>query len=270
MTPGPIAVFPRTQPLIEGTLERRYKRFLSDVRLASTGEIVVAHCVNTGAMEGLTRPGTRVWLSEANNPKRKLAYTWELAEIDGQVLGVNTGLPNRLVHQLLQGGHLPWLAHYTCIKPEVKYGENSRVDFLLSMDAEAAAGNAARHYLEVKNCHLIYPDGIAYFPDCVSTRAAGHLEELARCLESGDCPTTAEVLFFAQMPAAQALRPSDLHDPAFAAACRRVAALGVRFSAIGVRHTLETLEFYGPIPVDLSPYPTAQHELWRAQNKVQA
>ncbi|MCB1056518.1 MAG: DNA/RNA nuclease SfsA, partial [Acidobacteria bacterium] len=145
---------PRSTPLLEGRLRRRYKRFLADVELAD-GTIVTAHCVNTGAMEGLTEPGSRVWLSRADNPNRKLAFTWELVETGGLVYGANTGLPNRLVRQLLEEHRLPWLAHFDEIRPERRYGERSRVDFWLG-------GKRGELYLEVKNCHLLYPDGRAY------------------------------------------------------------------------------------------------------------
>lgn len=258
MTEKILARWPRSEPLVRGVLVQRYKRFLSDVKLQN-GEIVTAHCVNTGTMEGLTRPGTPVWLSRSNNPKRKLAYTWELAEVDGCILGVNTNLPNRMVGRLLAEKKLSWLSHWPAIRPEKKYGEKSRVDFWLS-------GNGGEHFLEVKNCHLLYPDKAAYFPDCVSTRAAGHLAELCNCLTGGDGRVSAEVLFFVQIAGAQIVRPSDLHDPVFAAAARDAAARGVKFSAVGMQHSETELVVYGPIPVDLEPYDTGNHVRWRAGN----
>lgn len=254
-----LAKIPRAQPLIPGTLLKRYKRFLCDIELES-GEIVVAHCVNTGAMEGITAPGMRVWVSQSDNPARKLKYTWELAEVGGDILGVNTSLPNRIVQQLLRDGQLPWLAHWPQFRPEKKYGEKSRVDFWLT-------DGSREHFLEVKNCHLVYPDACAYFPDCVSARAAGHLEELLHCCASESGQVTAEVLFFVQMPNVLRVRPSDVHDSAFAEAARRAHAGGVAFSAIGVRHTAEELVVYGPLPVDLEPYDLAAVELWRTANR---
>lgn len=237
-----ITSIPRPQPLIPGTLVKRYKRFLADIQLDS-GEIVVAHCVNTGAMEGLTRPGIRVWLSPANNPARKLQYTWELAEVDGRTWGVNTSLPNKLVGHLLKQQQLPWLAHWHCHQSEKKYGEKSRVDFWLcnydpAPDNQPVTLTASRkpkilpaitrqHFLEIKNCHLIYPDDIAYFPDCTSQRATAHLRELIQCTTLAD--TSAEVLFVVQVPGATAVRPSDLHDPAFAATAREASRAGGRY-----------------------------------------
>lgn len=235
---------------------------MADVKL-DTGETVTAHCVNTGAMEGLTKPGTKVWLSRSDNPKRKLKFTWELAEVDGNMLGVNTSLPNKMVGRLLAESQLPWLAKWPEVRAEKKYGEKSRVDFLLSDDGR-------EHYLEVKNCHLLYPDTIAYFPDCVSARAAGHLHELCNCIESVETTlqTSAEVLFFVQIAGASAVRPSDLHDPTFALAARNAAERGVKFSAIGLSHSENELSFYGPIPVDLNPYDFEPHAKWREANKV--
>lgn len=276
--PAIITSIPRPHPLIPGTLVKRYKRFLSDVQLDS-GEIVVTHCVNTGAMEGLTRPGIRVWLSPADNPARKLQYTWELAEVDGRTWGVNTSLPNKLVGHLLKQRHLPWLSHWHCHQSEKKYGEKSRVDFWLC-DHDPAPDNppvtlsssrktsatpaptiTRQHFLEIKNCHLIYPDDIAYFPDCKSERATAHLRELIHCTAQPD--TSAEVLFVVQVPGATAVRPSDLHDPAFAATAREASRAGVKFSAIGVDHNSAAINIYGPIPVDLEPYSTVPHHLWR-------
>ncbi|MBX7246764.1 MAG: DNA/RNA nuclease SfsA [Candidatus Sumerlaeaceae bacterium] len=245
---------PRPAPLIRGTLIQRYKRFMADVKL-DTGETVTAHCVNTGAMEGLTRPGTRVWLSRADNPARKLQFTWELAEVWGGILGVNTSLPNRVVGELLKERALSGLTRWQELRPEKVYGERSRVDFWMRI-----AGR--EHYLEVKNCHLVYPDARAYFPDCVSERAAGHLRELAAVLSKG---ASAEVLFFVQIPGVKAVRPSDVHDPAFAAAAREAATAGVKFTALEVRHTPDRIVVERKLPVDLKPYSTEPVAGWRTE-----
>jgi sugar fermentation stimulation protein A len=243
---------PRAEPLVPGTLLRRYKRFLADVQLDS-GSKVTAHCVNTGAMEGLTRPGTRIWLSRADNPKRRLKFTWETAEIAGRMVGVNTSLPNRVVGLLLRQRALPWLARWEIVTAERHYGQRSRVDFHLS-------GGGREHYLEVKNCHLVYPDGRAYFPDCVSGRAAEHLRELAQVVGHG---CSAEVLFVVQVPGARAVRPSDVHDPVFAASARMAHAAGVQFSAIVLSQTPDAITVEKRIPVDLRPYGTARVARWR-------
>ena len=252
---------PRPLTLVEGTFLTRYKRFLADVRLADTGEIVTAHCVNTGAMEGLTRPGSRVWLSLADNPARKLHYTWELAEVDGRILGVNTSMPNRIVGHLLREARLPWHRRpWDGVRAEVRYGERSRVDFRLVRGKRL-------HFLEVKNCHLIYPDDRAYFPDCVSERATGHLRELVQMVEAGH---TAEVVFCVQTPRVRSVRPSDVHDPAFASAARAARQAGVRFHALAVSHTPDSIIVHRSVPVELKPYATTRVTRWRDEAQTAA
>ncbi|HEX2253695.1 MAG TPA: DNA/RNA nuclease SfsA [Thermoanaerobaculia bacterium] len=262
---GPVARllpvrYPRDQALVEGRLVRRYKRFIADVELAG-GEVVTAHCVNTGAMEGLVRPGARVWLSRAENPARKLAWTWELVESGGQILGANTALPNRLVRRLLDERRLPWLPGYERVEAERPLGERSRVDFVL---ARGGPGRRRRTLVEVKNCHLLYPDRRAYFPDAVSERAAHHLRELARARST---TTRCHVLFVCQVPGARSLRPSDAHDPTFATAAREARGAGVGFSALEVTHTPEEIQVVRRLPVDLKPYRVERVARWRAAGR---
>lgn len=251
---------PRSQPLVEGRLHRRYKRFLADIELAD-GEVVTAHCANTGAMEGLTEPGLRVWISQADNPRRKLRYTWELAEVDGCIYGTNTAEPNRIVGRLLELGALPWLGKFDEMQRERPYGERSRTDFWLRRGRREV-------FLEVKNCHLLYPDRRAYFPDSVSTRATRHLLELAEIEKHPD--RRGRVLFTCQMPGVKAVRPSDVHDPEFAATARGVRQEGVAFSAIEIRHTPEEITVTRRVPVDLSPYDLRRIRRWRASNSRSA
>ena len=254
----PISI-PRDTPLVEGLLLRRYKRFLADVELADGGT-VTAHCVNTGAMEGLTTPGFKVWLSRAENPNRKLKFTWELVQLpDGSIYGTDTGFPNRIVRYLLERKLLPWFSAYDQVAAERRYGERSRVDFLLT-----SSKRRRQLYLEVKNCHLIYPDGRAYFPDSVSQRATGHLAELAAVLGPR---TGAHVLFTCQMPGVKQVRPSDAHDPTFAHKAREVAAQGVRFSALEILHTPDEVRITRRLPVSLKPYRFERMVRWRKENR---
>jgi sugar fermentation stimulation protein A len=239
----PLAI-PHPRPLLEGRLRARHDRFLADVTLADGAE-VTAWCVNPGQMEGLVRPGARVWLSRVPpGSKRKLRYTWELVEIDGRVIGANTAAPNGIARAILEARRLPGLRRYRDLRAEVAYGEGSRVDFELWQGGR-------RHLLEVKNCHLVYPDGRGYFPDSVSARGAGHMAHLAEEVAAG---AKATVLFTVQHPDARALRPSALHDPAFAEAARAAADAGVRFRAVRIVPTPMAYEVHEELAVDLRPY----------------
>lgn len=244
---------PRT-PLLSARFVARYDRFIAVVRLDSGAEIE-AHCVNPGRMEGLVRDGARAWVSRvAPESPRRLRYTLELLEIDGIMIGVNTQLPNLLAEKLLHERRLTGLKRYRGLEREVPYGDRSRIDLRLT----TAAG---LHFIEVKNCHLVYPDGGAYFPDSVSTRAAGHLEELARCAAAGHKAT---VLFTVQRADAAFVRPSDLHDPAFAAAARRARVAGVRFRAACFDPTPAGFTYLGERPVRLGRYAVEPLQAWRA------
>ena len=163
--------------LYPGKLIRRYQRFLADVELAD-GTVVTAHCPNTGSMRGCNLPGSPVFLSSSSNPARKYHYTWELVQADGCWVGLNTLLPNRLVREGIENGVIGELAGYPLIRPEVKYGENSRIDLLLE-------GPAGRCYVEVKNVTMV-AGGIALFPDAVTERGQKHLRELMEVVRNGE------------------------------------------------------------------------------------
>ncbi len=165
------------EPLIRGTLIRRYKRFLADVELDS-GEAVTAHCANSGSMMGLAEPGAEVWLSPARNPKRKLRHSWELIRVGDGLVGIHTGHPNRIVEEAVRAGRIDGLAGYGGIRREVRYGKNSRIDLLLE------GGGRAPCYVEVKNVTL-RRGGRAEFPDAVTARGTKHLGELARVVADG-------------------------------------------------------------------------------------
>ena len=165
-------------PLVRGTLVQRYKRFMADVVL-DTGETITAHCANSGAMAGLKAPGSIVWLSPAANPDRKLRYSWELIEADGDLVGINTAWPNHIVAEAIKAGAIEALSGYATLRQEVKYGKNSRIDILLE-DPERPPC-----YVEVKNVHLRRDGTLAEFPDAVTERGAKHLVELGDMVEAG-------------------------------------------------------------------------------------
>ena len=179
-------------PLVSATLIKRYKRFLADCRLAS-GEIITAHVANSGSMLGLTTPGAQVWLSRSDDPKRKLAYSWELVEAHGGWVNVNTSRPNAIVAEALANGTISGLAGYANLRREVKYGTNSRIDILLE---DPKRGKA---YVEVKSVTMCRTPGLAEFPDAITTRGAKHLAELVGEVQSGH---RAIMLYLVQVPSA--------------------------------------------------------------------
>lgn len=253
----PRFVLPWRAPLVEATLLRRRKRFLADVRLLD-GREVTAHTANSGAMEGLVRPGARVWLEPAQGAARKLPFTWVTLDLDGVRVGVDTLRPNALVRAMLAAHALPELGAMQSFTPEFAHAPGARVDFRL----HTARGP---HDLEVKNCHLVYPDRRGYFPDSVSARATKHLRLLTDAVRAGHRAT---VLFVVQREDVRAVRPAEVHDPAFAAAARQAAAAGVRFRALRCRATDEGLEAWGMIPVDLRAYDLRRVDAWRGANKA--
>jgi sugar fermentation stimulation protein A len=225
------------QPLVRGHLTARYKRFFADVTLED-GREITAHCPNPGAMLGLKEPGLPAWVSHSADPKRKLAWTLQLVEVDGGVVGINTMLPNRLVAEALAADAIPELAGYASVRPEVKYSANSRVDFLLEHPDRPpcwlevnnvnpkhnAEPKPERLWLEVKNCHLSRGNGLAEFPDCVAARSTRHLGDLEKMVQQGD---RAAVLFVVQRTDCDRFTAASDCDPAFAAALDRVADAGV-------------------------------------------
>lgn len=173
-------------PLVKGTLIKRYKRFLADVTLES-GEVITAHCPNTGSMKSCGAPGDTVWLTHDPSPKRKLKYTWEYTGKGRGYIGVNTQRPNRVVEQAVQAGRIPELAGYTGLRREVKYGREgkSRIDLLLEGDDRSPC------YVEIKNATLREEDYIC-FPDAVTARGLKHVQELVDVVQDGG----RAVLFF--------------------------------------------------------------------------
>lgn len=232
-------------PLIPGRLIQRYKRFLADVALDG-GEVVTAHVPNSGSMMGVDAPGSAVWLSRSDNPKRKLAHTLELIEADGGLVGVNTAHPNALVADAIMAGLIPELAGYERLRREVKYGRNSRVDILLESAGRPPA------YVEVKNVHLRRPDrrdGLAAeFPDCPTARGAKHLEELAAMVEQG---CRAVMVYLVQRMDCTHFRVAGDIDPAYDAGLRRALARGVEAVCWACTLTPEMIDLHRPLPLRL-------------------
>ena len=171
------------KPLYCGTLIKRYKRFLADIRL-ERGENITAHCPNPGRMTGLSNPGSRVWVSCSPNPNRKLPFTLELIEAEGGLVGVNTHHPNKIVREAIEAHRIAQLKGYNSLRTEVKYAERSRVDILLEDE------KIGRCWVEVKNVHLRRDsresNGTAEFPDSVTVRGSRHIEDLVDQIKIGD------------------------------------------------------------------------------------
>lgn len=241
-------------PLVEGRLVARYKRFFADVALAD-GSLVTAHCPNPGAMLGLNAPGLPAFLSTSTNPKRRLAATLELVAVGEHLVGINTMWPNGLVAEALARGAIAPLAGYERVRREVRYGTNSRVDFVLERGEHGTAaamipamaapaggrppGDGATAYVEVKNVHLVRRPGLAEFPDCVTARGARHLDELAILAAAG---IRAVLLFVVQREDVAAVDVARDLDPAYARAYDRARSAGVEVLACGCRVSHEAIE----------------------------
>jgi sugar fermentation stimulation protein A len=202
--------------LVPGTLVRRYKRFLADVRL-DDGRPVTAHCPNSGSMKACADPGRPVYLSLHDNPKRKLKYTWEMIRMPDSLVGVNTLVPNRLVNAAIAQGVIPELSGYDTIQAEVTIGKGSRLDLVLGKEAQAAC------YIEIKNCTLV-ADGVAAFPDAVTQRGLKHLVALQELAEKGH---RAVIFYLVQRMDARRFKTADHIDPAYGRELRRAVGNGV-------------------------------------------
>jgi len=220
-------------PLKTGHLVKRYKRFLADIVLDETGEEITAHCANPGSMLGLKEPGSKVWVSQSDNPKRKLKYSFEIIEADGALVGINTAYPNKLVENALVAGKVAELNGFETLRREVKYGKNSRIDLLLE------GGEHRTTYVEVKNVHLMRQAGLAEFPDSVTARGAKHLAELADMVAEGH---RAAMVFLVQRPDCDRLSLASDIDPNYAAAFAAARAAGVEVYAVGCSVTPETID----------------------------
>ena len=210
--------------LVPARLIRRYKRFLADCRLQD-GRDVVAHCANPGSMMGLAEPGQIIWLEPNDDPRKKLKFGWRLVDHEnGHFTGVDTGIPNRMIRAALDARQIAAFAAYDTVRPEVKYGYKSRIDFLLQTDGLPDV------YVEVKSVTLSRQAGLAEFPDSVTARGAKHLDELARMVGDGH---RAVMLYLVQRTDCSKLSLARDIDPAYAAAYEAARAKGVETLCFG-------------------------------------
>ena len=237
-------------PLTDGILIKRYKRFLADVQLPS-GDIITAHTSNTGSMMGCHEPGSRVWLSKSDNPKRKYPYSWEIIEIKKDSgctpVGINTMRSNHLVKEAIENGTIAELQGYEKISTEVKYGvENSRIDLLLASD-DSQTASTTKCYVEVKNVTLV-EENIAYFPDAVSARGTKHLRELAEVVRNGN---RGVIFYCIQRSDAEEFRPADSIDSKYGSTLREAVLAGVEAIAYFADVNSRSIKLIRSLPVVL-------------------
>lgn len=228
-----------SQPILRGRLLRRYKRFLADIELEG-GEVIVAHCPNTGSLLGCKVENAPAILRDSENPERKLRYTWQTIEIDGAWVNVDTSLPNAVVAEAIGAEDIAELTGYSGLKREVKYGKNSRIDILLEREGE-------RCYVEVKSTTLAV-DGVARFPDAVTARGLKHLNELEAQVAAGD---RAVIFFLVSRGDVESFAPADDIDSEYGAALRRVVQNGVEALAYSTVVEPDSIEVAKRLPICL-------------------
>ena len=223
-------------PLVPAKLIRRYKRFLADCTLAD-GRDVTAHCANPGSMMGLAEPGMKIWLEPNDDPKKKLKFGWRLVDHEnGHFTGVDTSVPNRALRAALEARSVAGLGDYHTVRAEVKYGENSRIDFLLKGDGLT--------YVEVKSVTLSRQPGLAEFPDSVTARGTKHLGELAKVVGQGH---RAVMLYLVQRTDCDRFDLARDIDPTYAAAFVDARAAGVDVIVLGTRISPDGIHVAAPL-----------------------
>lgn len=224
-------------PLVEGKLIKRYKRFFADVELLD-GQVVTSHCPNTGSMRTCGSPGDRVFLLKNDDPKRKLKYTWEYTEATGGFIGVNTQRPNRIVEDAISEGLVEELKGYSAIKREAKYGENSKIDLLLTHEQRPPC------YVEIKNVTLIEGAQLL-FPDAVTTRGQKHLKELMEVKSQG---CRAVMFFLINRPDGQEFAPATAIDPHYSELLQEASESGVEIITYRTDSRLEGMALGQKVP----------------------
>ena len=229
--------------LVKATLIKRYKRFLVDATLEN-GELVTAHCPNTGSMKGLLNKGADIWLSPATDPRRKLRYTLEMIQTPDSLVGVHTGRPNKLVQQAIERGQLKeHFPDWHQLKMEQKYGQNSRIDILLEQE------NGRNCFIEVKNVTL-REDDAGLFPDAVTSRGAKHLSALSAEAEKGH---RAVMFYLVQRTDCHIFRPASGIDPFYTDELGKAVAAGVEVLAYSCALSPhEGITLNHQLPVDIS------------------
>ena len=227
-------------PLVRGTLMKRYKRFLADVKL-ETGEVVTAHCTNSGSMKTCLEVGAPVYLSPVNDPKRKTKFTWEMIYINNGWVGINTSVPNPLVFEAIKKGEIAELQGYTELKREVRFGD-SRFDIY-------AANQKEQCFIEVKNVTM-KTGKYALFPDAVTLRGRKHLETLIKVKEQG---MRAVMVYVVQRTDVSVFGPAVNIDPQYAAVLAKAFEKGVEIIPLQTEASPVGYKITGKLPFDLNP-----------------
>jgi len=227
------------QPLTQGILIKRYKRFLADIKLSS-GEVITAHCTNSGSMLSCIEEGADVFLSPAPNPNRKTKFTWEMISINGSWVGINTSNPNQFIYEFLLSGSIPTLGKWEKVVREVKFGE-SRLDLYAEQGDEKC-------YIEVKN--VTFKDGTyARFPDAVTSRGQKHLKELIKVRKLG---FRSVILFAIQRTDVEIFAPAWSIDPEYGNLLVEAFNNGVEIVPVQVIVTPNGINPLGELPFTLS------------------
>ena len=232
-------------PLIRGRLIRRYKRFLTDVELPN-GTVVVAHCANSGSMLSVNETGAEVWISPAQNPERKLRFTWEIIRIGRTLVGINTSHPNTIAADAVAKGKIPELAGYDTIKREIKYGKNSRIDLLLKRDKSISDNDC---YVEIKSVTMkrdISRNAPVEFPDAVTTRGTKHLYELSDMVRKGN---RAVMLYLIQRSDSPAFKIASDIDPNYEKGLAKAIDAGVEVLCYSCRVTRHGITLGNSVPL---------------------
>ena len=225
--------------LIKGKLLKRYKRFLADIILED-GTEVVSHCPNPGSMMGLATAGTTVWLEPNNDPKKKLKYGWRLVEYKNQMICIDTSIANIVIKEALEKEEIPELS-YQGFKPEVKYSDNSRIDFLLTSPSQQT-------YLEIKSVTLMREKGLAEFPDTITKRGSKHLEDLSKMVTSGH---KAVLLFLCMRNDVDRVRIAADLDIIYSASIKAALKSGVQLICYDTQVTRFGVRLGKPIVVEI-------------------
>ena len=228
--------------LVHGRLLKRYKRFLADVEL-DNGEIVTAHCTNSGSMKTALEEGAEVYLTYHGNPERKTQYTWEMIKINGDWIGINTNHPNILAYEAIRDGTIEKLKGYTHVRREVKSGQ-SRIDVYAENEKEQC-------FVEVKNVTMKDGD-YAVFPDAVTKRGQKHLDELIKIRERG---LRAVMFYVIQRSDVQYFSPAWEIDPDYAKKLEEAYGIGVEVFAVHAKVSPKEISITGTLPFVLKRQP---------------